>query len=157
MRGVTARVAGYSIQIRVYSWFKFSVKSTGFVRMKVFRSLKFKVVLTASPFFFPIRDCTKDIFENPRELNQAVTFLHENGESLHSMKLFSFNETVLGTKRPHVPAPLSPGIMLHYATPALNHLYFVDPQWLCDMLAHIVTVPEVNRFIQRNDGEGVWW
>ena len=46
--------------------------------------------------------------------------------------------------------------MLHYATPALNHLYFVDPQWLCDMLAHVVTVPEVNRFIQRNDGEGLW-
>ena len=46
--------------------------------------------------------------------------------------------------------------MLHYATPALNHLYFVDPQWLCDMLAHVVTVPEVNRFIQRSDGEGVW-
>lgn len=45
------------------------------------------------------------------------------------------------------------GIMLHYATPALNHLYFVDPQWLCDMLAHIVTVPEVNRFIPRQDSE----
>ena len=43
------------------------------------------------------------------------------------------------------------GIMLHYATPALSHLYFVDPQWLCDMLAHIVTVPEVNRFIPRHD------
>ncbi len=45
------------------------------------------------------------------------------------------------------------GIMLHYATPALSHLYFVDPQWLCDMLAHIVTVPEVNRFIPRKDSE----
>ena len=44
------------------------------------------------------------------------------------------------------------GIMLHYDTPALSHLYFVDPQWLCDMLAHIVTVPEVNRFIQRTEG-----
>lgn len=43
--------------------------------------------------------------------------------------------------------------MLHYATPALNHLYFVDPQWLCDMLAHIVTVPEVNRFIPRKDSK----
>ena len=42
--------------------------------------------------------------------------------------------------------------MLHYDTPALSHLYFVDPQWLCDMLAHIVTVPEVNRFIQRTEG-----
>ena len=44
------------------------------------------------------------------------------------------------------------GILLHYATPALNHLYFVDPQWLCDMLAHVVTVPEVNRFVQRGSG-----
>jgi len=68
------------------------------------------------------RDHTMDIIANPRELNQAVTFLHENG------------------------------IMLHYATPALSHLYFVDPQWLCDMLAHVVTVPEVNRFIQRHEG-----
>lgn len=47
------------------------------------------------------------------------------------------------------------GIMLHYATPALSHLYFVDPQWLCDMLAHIVTVPEVNRFIPRKDSESM--
>ena len=45
------------------------------------------------------------------------------------------------------------GIMLHYATPALKHLYFIDPQWLCDMLAHVVTVPEVNRFIQRGSGQ----
>ncbi len=44
------------------------------------------------------------------------------------------------------------GILLHYATPALNHLYFIDPQWLCDMLAHVVTVPEVNRFVQRGSG-----
>ena len=43
--------------------------------------------------------------------------------------------------------------MLHYSTPALSHLYFVDPQWLCDMLAHVVTVPEVNSFIPRSDGE----
>ena len=45
--------------------------------------------------------------------------------------------------------------MLHYDTPALSHLYFVDPQWLCDMLAHIVTVPEVNRFIQRAEGMSI--
>lgn len=31
-------------------------------------------------FFFVIREETKDIIANPRELNQAVTFLHENGE-----------------------------------------------------------------------------
>ena len=50
------------------------------------------------------------------------------------------------------PPPHLTGIMLHYATPALSHLYFVDPQWLCDMLAHVVTVPEVNSFIPRKDG-----
>jgi len=68
------------------------------------------------------RDKVKDIISNPRELSQAVSFLHENG------------------------------ILLHYDTPALSHLYFVDPQWLCDMLAHVVTVPEVNRFIKRDAG-----
>ena len=135
-------------------------------------SLKFKVDLTASPFLFPIREYTKDIFENPRELNRAVTFLHENGESLRTMKQFSSEHPCSPLPSPlsplpspsslsPLPSPLSPspspGIMLHYATPALNHLYFVDPQWLCDMLAHVVTVPEVNRFIQRNDGEDVWW
>ena len=69
----------------------------------------------------------KDIISNPRELSQAVSFLHENG------------------------------ILLHYDTPALSHLYFVDPQWLCDMLAHVVTVPEVNRFIKRDAGELYSW
>ena len=44
------------------------------------------------------------------------------------------------------------GVMLHYDTPALSHLFFVDPQWLCDMLAHVVTVPEVNNFIVRGTG-----
>lgn len=55
-------------------------------------------------------------------------------------------------KNVHKHCSFTAGIMLHYDTPALSHLYFVDPQWLCDMLAHIVTVPEVNRFIQRTEG-----
>jgi hypothetical protein len=29
-----------------------------------------------------LRDKTKDIIANPRELNQAVTFLHENGKAV---------------------------------------------------------------------------
>ncbi len=49
-----------------------------------------------------------------RELEQAVRFLHDNGT------------------------------MLHYDDPLLCDLYFVDPQWLCDMLAHIITVREIN-------------
>ena len=53
-----------------------------------------------------------------RELEQAVRFLHDNGT------------------------------MLHFEDPLLNDFYFVDPQWLCDMLAHIVTVREINPFVK---------
>ena len=53
-----------------------------------------------------------------RELEQAVRFLHDNGT------------------------------MLHYEDPLLSDLYFVDPQWLCDMLAHIVTVREINPLVR---------
>lgn len=41
------------------------------------------------------------------------------------------------------------GILLHYEDPALSDLYFVDPQWLCTMLACVVTVQEKNPF-QKN-------
>ena len=53
-----------------------------------------------------------------RELEQAVRFLHDNGT------------------------------LLHYEDPLLSGLYFVDPQWLCDMLAHVVTVREINPFVK---------
>ena len=53
-----------------------------------------------------------------RELEQAVRFLHDNGT------------------------------MLHYEDPLLSDLYFMDPQWLCDMLAHIVTVREINPLVR---------
>ena len=59
------------------------------------------------------RENMRDIITDPADLQHAVTYLHENG------------------------------VLLHYNTPTLEHLYFVDPQWLVDMLAHIVTVPEV--------------
>jgi len=35
---------------------------------------------------------------------------------------------------------------LHYEDATLRDLYFLDPQWLCDVLAHVVTVREVNPF-----------
>lgn len=53
-----------------------------------------------------------------RELEQAVRFLHDNGT------------------------------LLHYEDPLLKDFYFVDPQWLCDMLAHIVTVREINPLVK---------
>jgi len=41
------------------------------------------------------------------------------------------------------------GILLHYDEGRLSDLYFVDPQWLCTMLAKVIAVPEVNAF-QKN-------
>jgi len=40
------------------------------------------------------------------------------------------------------------GTLLHYEDPLLSDFYFVDPQWLCDMLAHIITVREINPFVR---------
>ena len=41
------------------------------------------------------------------------------------------------------------GILLHYNDHlrGLNNLYFIDPVWLADMLAEVVTVPEKNSFV----------
>lgn len=35
---------------------------------------------------------------------------------------------------------------MHYDDATLKDLYFLDPQWLCDMLAHVVTIREINPF-----------
>uniref|UniRef100_A0A1I8JSD1 non-specific serine/threonine protein kinase n=1 Tax=Macrostomum lignano TaxID=282301 RepID=A0A1I8JSD1_9PLAT len=57
---------------------------------------------------------------NDEKLSQAVRFLHESGVLLH------FDDS----------------------TYRLNNLYFIDPQWLCRMMAQIVTVKEINGFIR---------
>ncbi|KAL3278816.1 hypothetical protein HHI36_016337 [Cryptolaemus montrouzieri] len=55
-------------------------------------------------------------FRDNSELHQATMFLHDNG------------------------------VLLHYDDATLKDLYFLDPQWLCDMLAHVVTIREINPF-----------
>ncbi len=55
-------------------------------------------------------------FRDGAELAQATKFLHENG------------------------------LLLHYDDATLRDLYFLDPQWLCDVLSHVVTVREINPF-----------
>lgn len=42
------------------------------------------------------------------------------------------------------------GVLLHYPDKALNlrDLYFIDPGWLCRMMAQIVTVHQINPFIK---------
>lgn len=47
--------------------------------------------------------------------------------------------------------------MLHFEDPLLNDFYFVDPQWLCDMLAHIVTVREINPFVRDGESDLCIW
>lgn len=55
-------------------------------------------------------------FRDLCELQQATKFLHENG------------------------------VLLHYDDANLKDLFFLDPQWLADMLAHVVTIREINPF-----------
>lgn len=52
------------------------------------------------------------------ELQQATRFLHENG------------------------------VLLHYEDANLRDLYFLDPQWLCDVLSHVVTIREINPHVK---------
>ena len=58
----------------------------------------------------------KVCFRDAAELQQATSFLHDNG------------------------------VLLHYGDSTLKDLYFLDPQWLCDILAHVVTVREINPY-----------
>ncbi len=53
-------------------------------------------------------------FHDSAELSQATQFLHENG------------------------------VLLHYDDISLQDIYFLDPQWLCDVLANVVTIREIN-------------
>ncbi|XP_071107767.1 leucine-rich repeat serine/threonine-protein kinase 1-like [Haliotis cracherodii] len=62
---------------------------------------------------------TGTTFRDVEELEQATRFLHENG------------------------------VLFHYEDLSLKDLYFLDPQWLCDQLAKVVTIKEINRFASR--------
>lgn len=66
-------------------------------------------------------------FRDVAELNQATSFLHENG------------------------------VLLHYEDSSLKDLYFLDPQWLCDMLAHVVTIREINPYAKNGKSHGNIW
>ncbi|XP_068741133.1 leucine-rich repeat serine/threonine-protein kinase 1-like isoform X3 [Montipora capricornis] len=56
---------------------------------------------------------------NTEELTLATRFLHENGVLLH------YNDQLRG----------------------LNHLYFIDARWVCELIATLVTIRERNPFI----------
>ena len=46
------------------------------------------------------------------------------------------------------------GVVLHYedAATRLNEYYILDPEWLCRMMAQVITVREINPFV---DNRGV--
>ncbi|RWS17099.1 Leucine-rich repeat serine/threonine-protein kinase 1-like protein [Dinothrombium tinctorium] len=58
-------------------------------------------------------------FRDIAELHQATAFLHENG------------------------------VLLHYDDATLKDLYFLDPQWLFDLLAHVITIREINPYAKK--------
>jgi len=62
---------------------------------------------------------TKDM--DPSEVQQALKFLHESGVLLH------FND--LQTK--------------------LSELYFLDPEWLCSLMAQIITLKQISFIDER--------
>ena len=57
---------------------------------------------------------------NKAELDRAASFLHNNGYILHYEELIG----------------------------QLSDLYFIDPTWICDMFAQIVTVKEKNNWVK---------
>uniref|UniRef100_A0A1I8HKB2 non-specific serine/threonine protein kinase n=1 Tax=Macrostomum lignano TaxID=282301 RepID=A0A1I8HKB2_9PLAT len=57
-------------------------------------------------------------FANASELMQATAFLHDVGS------------------------------ILHFKDVGLRDIYFLDPQWLCDLLAQVVTTPENNKWVR---------
>ena len=48
------------------------------------------------------------------------------------------------------------GILLHYDdSSSLSDLYFVDPQWLCKMLAKIITIRHRNPYYNKGKITGL--
>lgn len=49
------------------------------------------------------------------------------------------------------------GVLLHYDEVNLQDVYFLDPQWLCDMLASIITIREINSLAKSGELRLVRW
>jgi len=62
------------------------------------------------------------VMEDEEELSDAVQYLHHQGT------------------------------LLHFTDPALKNVYFLDPQWLCDMMSSVIRVPRAGEESLVNNG-----
>ncbi|KAK3103691.1 hypothetical protein FSP39_021072 [Pinctada imbricata] len=94
------------------------VKLADLLEAEVKRNSSPYPVITYSRLLKIVQDESLDL--DKEEIHQAVHFLHESG------------------------------ILLHYPDKALNlnNLYFIDPGWLCCLMAQVVTVKQINPFIR---------
>ena len=70
------------------------------------------------------RDKFIEIMDDEEELSDAVEYLHHQGT------------------------------LLHFTDQALKNVYFLDPQWLCKMMASVIRVPPAGKeSIVKN---GIW-
>ena len=83
--------------------------------------------------------CTLMYNNDLANLHYNYTCYREAVLSTHQQILIGCNDLDLVLK-PAISFLHGNGTLLHYEDPLLSDLYFMDPQWLCDMLARIVTV-----------------
>ena len=101
--------------------------------------------------YIAVEEAVKTISKRCYEENQTPVFRKqqyrkavEKELALQKVRLRDLDELEQATKFLH-----DNGVLLHYDDPALRDLYFLDPQWLCDMLAHVVAVREVNPHVNK--------
>ena len=63
-----------------------------------------------------------EVMEDEEELSDAVQYLHHQGT------------------------------LLHFTDQALKNVYFLDPQWLCDMMSSVIRMPRVGEESLVNNG-----
>lgn len=75
-----------------------------------------------------------------KDIVEASSFWHDNGE-IRAYDVNMFNS--------HTIVSIHLGIIFHHKSVTMDELYCIDPQWLCAVLAKVVTVQETNPF-QKN-------
>ena len=66
-------------------------------------------------YCFIYRETFLHIMDDDEELSDAVQYLHHQGT------------------------------LLHFTDQALKDVYFLDPQWLCNLMASVIRMPPVGR------------